>query len=326
MSQRRHQLRAFDTRQPAPRGFRVFAAGVLALTAYGHAEGFAQLVRGGMWSHDGPVAFASESRPQPSQEAAPPKSAAAILERNPFDHERGPLREPEVEAPQAALNPDDVPRCKGITVEGLVAAEDPSWSFALLRTGAPGESLLRRTGGTAGPFKVAYVFPRRVLLDRDGAFCQLVLGEAQDNPQANPMGAASSAPLPQARVPAAPGAASLDPAIASGIVRRSDTEYEISTDARDRVLANTASLLNARAVPVTQDGKTLGIRMTGVKPGSVLALIGIESGDVLMTVNGYEIADPQRALEAYARLRTAERMTLTLRRANRDKTVDFTVK
>ena len=325
MSQRRHQLRAFDTRHPAPRGFRVFAAGIIALTAYGHAEGFAQLVRGGMWSQNGPVAFASESRPLPSAEAPPLKTAAAILERNPFDHERGPLREPEIEAPQAALNPDDVPRCKSITVEGLVAAEEPSWSFALLRTGAPGapgESLLRRTGGTAGPFKVAYVFPRRVLLDSDGAFCQLVLGEAQDNPTAPPSAAAS----PQPRVPAAPAPASLDPAIASGIVRRSDSEYEISTDARDRVLANTASLLNARAVPVTQDGKTLGIRMTGVKPGSVLALIGIESGDVLMTVNGYEIADPQRALEAYARLRTAERMTLTLRRANRDKTVDFTVK
>jgi general secretion pathway protein C len=321
MSQRRHQLRAFETGHPAPRGFRVFAAGIIALTAYGHAEGFAQLVRGGMWSQNGPVAFASESRPLPSAEAPPLKSAAAILERNPFDHERGPLREPEIEAPQAALNPDDVQRCKGITVEGLVAAEDPSWSFALLRIGVS-ESLLRRTGGTAGPFKVAYVFPRRVLLDRDGAFCQLVLGEAQDNPTAP----ASAASLPQARVPAAPAPASLDPTIASGIVRRSDTEYEISTDARDRVLANTASLLNARAVPVTQDGRTLGIRMTGVKPGSVLALIGIESGDVLMTVNGYEIADPQKALEAYARLRTAERMTLTLRRANRDRTVDFTVK
>jgi general secretion pathway protein C len=45
-----------------------------------------------------------------------------------------------------------------------------------------------------------------------------------------------------------------------------------------------------------------------------------------MTVNGFEIADPQKALEAYARLRTADRMSLQLRRANRDKTVDFTVK
>jgi general secretion pathway protein C len=318
----RHQTRALQTRHPAPRGFRLFAAGVLALTAYAHADGFSQLVRAGLWAHDTPVAHAREA--SPPVQAPQEKSAAAILARNPFDHEQGPLREPEEEAPQAQLAPDDVPRCKGIVADGLVASDDPKWSFALLRTSLQGDAMLRRVGGAAGGYSVAYVFPRRVLMERAGAFCQIVLGEGSLAPVAAPA---------QERAPAAPVAAgagnagsTLDPAISSGIVRRGDGDYEISAEARDRVLANTATLLTARAVPILQDGKPLGIRLSGIKPGSVLSLIGLENGDVLMTVNGFEIADPQKALEAYARLRTADRMSLQLRRANRDKTVDFTVK
>jgi S1-C subfamily serine protease len=42
----------------------------------------------------------------------------------------------------------------------------------------------------------------------------------------------------------------------------------------------------ARGIPSYQDGKTTGFKLVGVRPGSVLAAMGIRSGDIVRSVNG----------------------------------------
>ena len=67
------------------------------------------------------------------------------------------------------------------------------------------------------------------------------------------------------------------------------------------------------------------MKVTGIKPGSLLAQIGIENGDRLASVNGYEMSDPQRMLEAYARLRIADRLVLRVSRGDKPEEIRYTI-
>ena len=52
-----------------------------------------------------------------------------------------------------------------------------------------------------------------------------------------------------------------------------------------------------------------------IQPGSLYASIGIENGDVIQRINGYEINSPDKALEMYQRLRESSHVTIELERA-----------
>ena len=70
----------------------------------------------------------------------------------------------------------------------------------------------------------------------------------------------------------------------------------------------------ARIVPEKENGKVVGIRLFGVKPDTLLGTLGMENGDRLEKINGFDMASPEKALEAYARLRTADHLTVSVNR------------
>lgn len=83
----------------------------------------------------------------------------------------------------------------------------------------------------------------------------------------------------------------------------------------DRVLQDQAALTReARAIPVREDGGIVGVRLAGVRPDGLLGKLGIQNGDEIRTINGYEVGAPDQALAAYSRLASAERLTVQLRR------------
>lgn len=73
----------------------------------------------------------------------------------------------------------------------------------------------------------------------------------------------------------------------------------------------------ARVVPEVRDGKTVGVRIFGVKAESSLARLGFESGDVLLRVGGYDMSSPDGALEAYAKLRQRSELDVEIVRNGR---------
>jgi len=92
----------------------------------------------------------------------------------------------------------------------------------------------------------------------------------------------------------------------------------ISRRTLDHLLEYQATLMRGtRIVPEVRDGRTVGVRLLAAPPGGLLARLGLRAGDVLERVNGFDIASPDRCLEAYARLRNTDRISLTLRRAGR---------
>jgi general secretion pathway protein C len=68
------------------------------------------------------------------------------------------------------------------------------------------------------------------------------------------------------------------------------------------------------------------VRSRRRRPDSLFGALGLENGDALESINGFEIANPEKALEAYARLRSAERLTMSLTRKGRHMNLDYIVK
>jgi general secretion pathway protein C len=227
--------------------------------------------------------------------------ADAILRRNPFDSETGSLTgETTPPAPTFAL-----PACATAHASIVVASDDADWSLAAIVLSPDERPLLRRRGASAGEFTVEFIAPDRVWLrDARGALCAATLATAQR--AAPPSGASASA---------APGGPSLDPSIARGIERVSTGEYRIDRGVLDRLVDDYATF--ARGVTATPDklnGRVVGMRLDGIRAGSVLELLGLENGDRIVAINGADMTEPARALEALGAIRVAPRIDIDLSR------------
>lgn len=267
-----------------------------------------------------PVATASASKP----------TADPILDRNPFDHVTGSLRptvtedeETESSGPLDTSDPWNAPKCDGVKVLIIAASGDPDWSLAAFGSG-DGKSIMRRRGGDVDGKQVHFVGWDRVWLDDAGTLCQAKLFDDSaevSTPPPAPAPVASAAPARRR------GAQPLDPSIAKGIQKVSATEYNIDRGVVDKILENQADLMRqARIVPEQENGRVVGIRMFGIRNDTLLGVLGMENGDRLQTINGFDMSSPEKALEAYARLRTAEKLTISLNRRGQNLNIDYNIK
>jgi general secretion pathway protein C len=286
--------------------------------------------------------------PRPPPAAAPANqdhatNAGAIISRNPFDSLTGPLdaKSATIDAPAATVDanrdPYQDPICDVAKVNLIVASDDPDWSFASL-SASDGKSTLRRQGdefqghtvffiGDLRPEERRAVDRRdvwdRVWLAKESNRCQMGVG-IKAQLKAAPASASSASPIspsgprPKGKVP---------DEIASKIHKVSETEFNVERAAIDAILENQAELMrSARIVPEKEGDKIVGIRLFGVRQDSLLGSLGIENGDRLSSINGFEMSDPQKALEAYSKLRTADHLTVAVNRRGKPMNIDFNIK
>lgn len=197
-----------------------------------------------------------------------------------------------------SVNADDPlawPACRDVQALIVTEFRDPTLSLATLRGQAEERARLRRVGDGFAGRKVAFIGfnPRQgtpaVWLEGKDDLCQSPLFGA---------GAVATATLTPG--PTVPKALLRDPPpLDSGLFRQ------------------------LRVVPEQQNGKVVGLRLFGVRPNSLLATLGLKNGDRLETINGFSIANPEQALQAYARLRTAEHLRLRVTRAGKPLDIDL---
>lgn len=305
--------------------------GLVALVAYLQAAGIGRLVGAA-------VADAPEGGPAPVAVAAPSSKrrddGKPILARNPFDSVTGPLDgsvQPEGPAPDEATpppapadtsgDPFQDPQCGFGRVVLIAEAEDPAWSFAAIE-GKSGGSKLRRRGDDVDGAVVQYVAWDRVWLDDGGKRCQLELGKGT----AGAKRPAAPRETPGERPARAGRGRQLSPEIAAKINKVSETEYNVERSVVDEILENQAELMRtARIVPEKDGDKVVGIRLFGIRDGTLLNHLGLRNGDRLESINGFEMSDPQKALEAYGRLRTSDKLKVKVNRKGQPVTLDFNI-
>ncbi|MBN1612265.1 MAG: general secretion pathway protein GspC [Polyangiaceae bacterium] len=325
---------------------RYFAAVVLvliAVVAYFEAAGLTTLIGIPMMASTG-SAVGAEKSAVGAKRSTPPKSrsAEAILARNPFDSVTGPLTPKPVEEegrPQELdlSDPLNAPRCDDVELRIIAESPDPEWSLAALK--GPGEErpTLRRVGDQVAGKQILYIGynPREnspaVWFSSDSALCQaLMFAKAEAATPASgtgPSAADESADAAEAMGRRRRGPSKVPAEIASKIQKVSDTEFNVDRGVVDKILENQAELMrSARIVPEQQDGKVVGIRMFGVRPDTLLGTLGFQNGDRLESINGFNMASPEKALEAYARLRTASALNVKISRRGQPMAIDYHIK
>jgi general secretion pathway protein C len=317
---------------------------LLAVAIYFQAAGAVELVATSAMAAAPPPAASKMRRPRrkagPVLSRGPTTNGDAILARNPFDSVTGPLDRapvtleiPETQHAADVTDPLHAPECDDISVNIVTESQDPAWSIAQLKGPGDPDAATRRVGDEVGTgkLKVAYIgfnaekaSPAVWLLNND-KLCQALLFSEKKEKAAAGGEAAPAAPPPaedaaarraaRANPRGTAGAAGVPPEIASKIQKVSETEFNVDRAVVDSILENQAQLMrSARIVPEQKDGKTVGIRLFGIRPDTLLGMLGLQNGDRLEQINGYDIANPEKALEAFAHLRTASELTVGLER------------
>ena len=271
--------------------------------------------------------------------AAPPtflrkRVSATILRRNIFDSARGDLTAeplPEIPLGEDGQPLDDwdpnrpPPKCTGKLrlVGSVVSPVAPDWSFAAIAGSSDGKTMLYREGSDVDGSRVLAVHSSSIVMSASSGVCQLLMFEEEE---------AGVPRAPIARKPAAakPGndrnAGLSDQELTDGIEKLSDTKFNIQRGLVDKVLANQGSLMkSARVIPHEENGRVVGVKLYGIRRNSLLGRLGVRNGDMLRTINGFDMTSPDTALEAYSRLRTADKLTLAVKRQNKEISIDYNI-
>jgi general secretion pathway protein C len=194
------------------------------------------------------------------------------------------------------------------------------WSLAIIRD---------NDAKVAGPYgldseirdaKIDQIDPTRIYLNFGGGRREFLdlLDEAPPKPGAPPP-PPKIAPAP----PADPLAAELD----KGIKKTGENKYDVQHSTLDSLLGNMGALARAaRIVPETRDGKSIGFRLFSIKPDGPFGKIGLQNGDVISAINGLEMTSPDKALEVYTKLKTANHLSVGLERNGQKVTMDYNIR
>jgi len=265
----------------------------------------------------------------------------AILRRNIFDSQTGPLDGSAVQPVEATPVDEPIdpnappPPCEGSVrlVAALVNIRRPENSLAAI-TGATGTAEVYRPGMEVDSRHLIAIETDRVLMRPGGGqVCQLTMfagGEQIANGAMASVTPATVSVTPPDEPAESPGdvrPGGITPAeLDQYITRVSDTQYTIARRLVDRVRENQAEVIRmARIIPQEVGGRVVGVKLYGIRRNSVLGRLGMQNGDMLRTINGYDMTSPESGLEAYARLQSADHLTVAVERRGQPVTLDFNI-
>jgi len=309
----------------------------LLLCAFFLAQGTTRVVAAALLAGE-PDAGSTSSRTsvataEPSFERT--RDPALILKRNIFDSERGdlttePLPETVEEGEIESWDPSEPPpKCSGSLklVGSVMNYGFPEWSFAAIAGTSDGKTMLYREGSQVDGSRVLAVYPSSVVVGKAGGACQLFMfEEAEDGSRVRPVAVPQKATPARNTIADARKAGLSDEELDQGIEKISDTRFNIQRSLVDKVLANQGSLMRtARVIPHEENGRVVGVKLYGIRRTSLLGRLGIRNGDMLRTINGFDMTSPDSALEAYSSLRSADRLTLAVKRQNNEMTIEYNI-
>jgi general secretion pathway protein C len=206
--------------------------------------------------------------------------------------------ETAAEQPRTGWNPVPVRSSLRGTLVGTAIADPPQYSLVQITNPDLNETQVYAIGDKYQGARIYAVEKERVLIDNNG------VNEYIDNSAAAPPNIGVS-PVPQP--PQAGGG--------EGVKQLSENQYVVAKSEINNALTNLSDLATkARIVPSFKNGVANGFKLFSIVPDSLYAKIGVQNGDVIRRINGYEMNSPDKALEIYQKLRDASRIEIELER------------
>ena len=253
-----------------------------------------------------------------------------ILRRNIFNSAEGDLSEVPIESAELPL--EDLPAeevetpCTGTMrlIGTVVLPGDLERSLAAI-VGTDKKAGLHRGGAEVEGARIRAIYSDGVVLQNTSGLCRLDMFEVEGAAK-KPLRKSAISKRGTAKTgPRADRNAGLSESeIAEGIEKVNDTNYNLSRSMLNKVLDNAGKLIGIAAVsPKMEGGQSVGMEIRGVRPGTLLTKLGIQNGDILESVNGQSLSNPDAALGAYTTLRTADKFNLSIRRAGQPMMINY---
>jgi general secretion pathway protein C len=282
-----------------------------------------------------------EAGPTPSRKARAPLRAprrrdpGIILRRNIFNSALGDLS--SVPSEDSGLPMEDLPAedvktlCTGeMRVIGTVVIPgDLERSLAAI-VGSDKKAGLHYGGTEVEGSWIRAIESDAVVLQSKGGLCRLAMFQvagAAKKPifrRAKKAAAKKKAPNKKKGPTADRNAGLSESEMTEGIDRVNDSNYNLSRSMLNKVLDNAGKIIGIAAVaPKIENGESIGMEIRGVRPDTLLTKIGIQNGDILESINGQSLSNPDAALGAYTTLRTADKFTLSVRRGGQSMMINY---
>jgi general secretion pathway protein C len=246
--------------------------------------------------------------PEPSgQVAVLPPSLAAPDESVAGWHVFGSALAPVDPRSQVDLAPETD---QAIVLHGVVAESDPALGVAFVAEAGAEQAAYRVGTQLPGGSRLLGVFPDRILLQRGGKEESLLL---QAPEQAAAPGAAAAA-----GTAIAPGFAM------APIAPQLGANVDMNWQAVQRQMQEDPAALaqQVRVLPVLENGAVVGMRLSGGAASALVARAGLLPDDIVTAVNGISVRDVGRAQQIMASVRSADRVSVTVRRDGKEQTIN----
>ena len=187
-----------------------------------------------------------------------------------------------------------VPETKlNLALKGVLAANPMSRASAIIAKGKSGKEEIFSVGDKMpGGILVKEIHPEYVVLERNGLLETLKLQKISGIGGLNLSNNRQSRSSAGARSPAA-----------------------ALKEIRGDILKNPTSFGDyALPVVVKENGKQVGYRLQPQKKGKLLAELGIQSNDVITTINGVKLDNPKNGIVALRKLSSAKQLIIVVKR------------
>lgn len=270
--------------------------------------------------------------PLPSGEVATrqknkPTEALAALDLKRLSDITGvkpPEPEPVVAEPSQTtpeVDPNAAPVKSGLRVKllGTLVASDKLWSVASVQDMNSQRSNTYMVGDRIQGAEVIDIERLRVIVINNNRKEYI---DNQPGDGAAPVAAYTPPPLPNGPAVQAP-----NNGLGNGIRAVGENDYEVPRTEIDRTLANLNDVaMQARIVPAFKDGQAQGFKLFSIRPDSIYSKIGVQNGDVIKRINGFELNSPEKALEVYTKLKEASRIEIELERNGSSVRKNYTIR
>jgi general secretion pathway protein C len=181
-----------------------------------------------------------------------------------------------------------------------VVANRPEWSIATIKDLNANETKICMVGDIFMGADVLAIEYLKVILLVDGHREYLDLSPPSSTVAIAPKGDNEAAPPPPS---------------GEGIKKLDEHRYQIERSTVNNALSNMNDLaMQARIVPSFKNGQPNGFKLFSIRPDSLYAKIGIQNGDVIQRLNGFDMNSPDKALEAYTKLKSANAIDMQVER------------
>lgn len=193
----------------------------------------------------------------------------------------------------------------------------PERSLVILTAASARKAAVYRCGSRVGQLRILEVHPRAVLVnsETDGP-CWLRMTKP----------GRTSAPVrpANARPPSARRNAFSTTELEHAIQKLQSNVYRVDRSLLERALARASELSRStRTRVIQQHGATVGLVLTAIASDGLLEHLGLKRGDMLKTLNGFQVASIDGMLKAKTQLSSAPRLSLALVRGGSQMTIEY---